>query len=135
MLRFCAVAALLTLQASSASISASNYLSHIRYLASDSLGGRGNGSEGLQRAGDYIASLLESGGLQPAGDDGAFFQAFDGEMTAEPPPGATLIIRAGAHVETFTVGEQYYPLSIIDRTSGEAAPAADRIPLVFAGYG
>jgi peptidase M28-like protein/PA domain-containing protein len=38
-------------------------------------------------------------------------------------------------VDTFTVGEQYYPLSIIDRTRGEAAPAADRIPAVFAGYG
>ena len=116
-------------------LSASAYLSHIRYLASDSLGGRGNGSEGLQRAGDYIASLLASGGLRPAGDDATFFQSFDGEMTVEPPPGATLMIRAGAHLETFIVGEQYYPLSIIDRTRGEAAPAADRIPVVFAGYG
>lgn len=136
MWRFCAAVALLTAsQASSPSISASNYLSHIRYLASDSLGGRGNGSEGLQRAGDYIVSLLESGGLQPAGDGGTFFQSFDGDMNVEPPPGATLIIRAGAHVETFTIGDQYYPLSTIDRTRGEAAPAADRIPVVFAGYG
>ena len=151
MLRFCAAAALLTtlsfslpaLPALSALpalpappvISAANYLSHIRYLASDSLGGRGNGSEGLQRAGDYIASLLDSGGLQPAGDNSTFFQSFDGEMTVEPPPSATLIIRAGAHAETFTAGEQYYPLSIIDRTHGEAAPVAERIPMVFAGYG
>ncbi len=99
------------------------------------MGGRGNGSEGLQRAGDYIASLLDSGGLQPAGDNGTFFQSFDGEMTVEPPPAATLIIRAGERAETFTVGNQYYPLSIIDRTHGEAAPVADGIPLVFAGYG
>ena len=78
MWRFCPVAALLaTLSLSSASarqdavvISASNYLSDVRYLASDSLGGRGNGTDGLRRAGDYIASLLESGGLQPGGDAG-----------------------------------------------------------------
>ena len=112
MLRFCALAALLAAlfaqPAPSASarqdrdeqrrdlgLSASAYLSHIRYLASDSLGGRGNGTEGLQRAGDYIASYLDSGGLQPAGDAGTFFQSFDGEMTIEPPPSATLIIRAG----------------------------------------
>ncbi|MDO8680760.1 MAG: hypothetical protein Q7R30_19760 [Acidobacteriota bacterium] len=66
MLRFCVAATLLTTlslsQSAPPTISAANYLSHIRYLASDSLGGRGNGTEGLQRAGDYIASLLESGG-------------------------------------------------------------------------
>ena len=141
MLRFCAAAALLTslfLASASArqdTISAANYLSHIKYLASDSLGGRGNGSDGLQRAGDYIASLLDSGGLRPAGDNGTFFQSFDGEVTVEPLPGATLIIRAGAHAETFAVGDQYYPLSIIDRTHGEAAPVANGIPVVFAGYG
>ena len=122
MLRYCAAAAFLTtLSLASASarqdvISPANYLSHIRYLASDSLGGRGNGTEGLQRAGDYIASLLDGGGLKPAGDNGTFFQSFDGEMTVEPPPAATLVIRAGAQAETFTVGDQYYPLSIINHT-------------------
>ena len=142
MLRVCAAAALLTtLSFSSASarqdaaISASNYLSHVRYLASDSLGGRGNGTDGVRRAGDYIASLLESGGLQQAGDDGTFFQSFQGEMTVEPPPTATLVIRTAAHAETFAVGEQYYPLSIIDRTRGEGAPVAERVAVVFAGYG
>ena len=141
MLRFCAAAALLTslsvafASARQDAISTADYLSHIRYLASDSLGGRGNGSEGLQRAGDYIASHLDSAGLQPAGDNGTFFQSFDGEMTVQPLPAATLTIRAGERAETFTVGNQYYPLSIIDRTHGEAAPVADGIPLMFAGYG
>lgn len=145
MVRVCAAAALLlcftsALPAQPASpappaISAANFLAHIRYLASDSLGGRGNGSEGLQRAADYIASFLQSSGLQPAGDDGTFFQSFEAEMTVEPPPGATLTIRIGAQVETFTVGDQFYPLSIVDRTHGEAAPVIDRVPLVFAGYG
>jgi hypothetical protein len=136
MLRFCALAALLVaLAAPHPSTDAPNFLAHVRYLASDSLGGRGNGSEGLQRAGDYIASFLESGGVQPAGDAGTFFQSFDGEIRVEPPSNATLVIRAGARAETFTVGDQYYPLSIIDRTRGESAPTADRIPVVFAGYG
>ena len=144
MLRVCAAVTLLAGLAFSpaqparpapSDISSSNYLAHVRFLASDSLGGRGNGSDGLHRAGDYIASLLRSGGLQPGGDNGTFFQSFDGDMTVEPPATASLMIRSGVHSETFTIGEQYYPLSVIDRTHGEPPPTVDGIPIVFAGYG
>jgi len=47
---------------------------HVKYLASDELEGRGMGQKGSDLAADYIAKQLESYGLQPAGDDGTFFQ-------------------------------------------------------------
>ncbi len=43
-------------------------LKDIAYLASDELAGRGLGSEGLDRAADYIAEQFSDAGLQPCGD-------------------------------------------------------------------
>ncbi|MCP4254243.1 MAG: M20/M25/M40 family metallo-hydrolase, partial [Candidatus Scalindua sp.] len=43
-------------------------LKDIEYLASDELVGRGLGSEGLDRAADYIAKQLSDAGIQPCGD-------------------------------------------------------------------
>jgi len=43
-------------------------LKDIAYLASDELAGRGLGSEGLDRAADYIAKQLSDAGIQPCGD-------------------------------------------------------------------
>ncbi|MCA9254986.1 MAG: hypothetical protein KDA33_05085, partial [Phycisphaerales bacterium] len=54
--------------------SAEQYVGWIDYLASDELEGRGTGQEGIDRAGDFIASVWESFGVEPAGDEGSFFQ-------------------------------------------------------------
>ena len=51
-------------------------LAHIRFLSSDEMKGRGNGSPELERAGEYIAAAFEDAGLRPAGDNGSWFQAF-----------------------------------------------------------
>ena len=47
---------------------------HIRFLSSDLLEGRGPGTRGDALATGYIASQFEAMGLQPAGDDGTYFQ-------------------------------------------------------------
>src|SRR3954470_22526002 len=47
---------------------------HDRFLASDLLEGRGPGTRGDLLARQYIAAQFESYGLQPAGDNGTFFQ-------------------------------------------------------------
>ncbi|MCU0228719.1 MAG: M28 family peptidase [Bryobacterales bacterium] len=49
---------------------------HTRFLASDALEGRGVGVRGGDLATDYIATQLELMGLQPAGDNGTYFQNF-----------------------------------------------------------
>ena len=51
-------------------------LGHIKFLAADDLKGRGNGTEGLERAGDYIAEQFKATGLQP-GVNGGWFQPFE----------------------------------------------------------
>ncbi len=48
---------------------------HVQYLASDVLEGRRAGSEGEQKAVDYIIAQYESAGIQPMGTQG-FIQAF-----------------------------------------------------------
>ncbi len=52
------------------------FQAHIEYLASDQLEGRGVGSQGIELAADYIADQFAFAGLEPAGDDGTFFQTF-----------------------------------------------------------
>src|SRR5712691_10034352 len=47
---------------------------HDKFLASDLLEGRGPGTRGDELARNYIAAQFESYGLEPAGDNGTFFQ-------------------------------------------------------------
>ena len=66
---------------------------HVAYLASDDLGGRDSGEPGLEVAAEYIARFYEKYGLEPAGDNGSFFQYFT------IPQGACFVQNAGAVVE------------------------------------
>lgn len=56
--------------------SASEYQAWISRLASDELEGRGTGQEGIDGAQDFIAATFENYGVEPAGDDGTYFQNF-----------------------------------------------------------
>jgi hypothetical protein len=47
---------------------------HVRFLASDELGGRAPLTPGHDRAARYLARALAEAGLEPAGADGTFFQ-------------------------------------------------------------
>ena len=54
-----------------------SYLQHVKYLASDELKGRGNGTPELERAAEYIAQQFQTAGLQPAETTAPFFKAFN----------------------------------------------------------
>jgi hypothetical protein len=47
---------------------------HVRFLASDELGGRAPLTAGMERAARYLARALAASGVEPAGEDGTFFQ-------------------------------------------------------------
>ena len=47
---------------------------HVKFLASDELQGRETGSAGSRAASEYLAKAFKEAGLEPAGDDGTFFQ-------------------------------------------------------------
>ncbi len=69
---------------------ANRLMGHVRYLASDELQGRGVGTAGLDKAGDYIADAFEKAGLEPAGDQHAWFHAW---KQPNGPEGKTATLR------------------------------------------
>src|SRR5947209_19668336 len=46
----------------------------VKYLADDALEGRGTGQKGGDKAADWLGTQFKAYGLQPAGDNGTFFQ-------------------------------------------------------------
>jgi len=46
----------------------------VKYLSSDALEGRGTGTRGGDLAADYIAKQFKDAGVEPAGDNGGYFQ-------------------------------------------------------------
>ncbi|HEY9463182.1 MAG TPA: M20/M25/M40 family metallo-hydrolase [Vicinamibacterales bacterium] len=108
-------------------------LGHIKFLAADDLKGRANGSEGLERAGDYIAEQFKSAGLQP-GNNGSWFQPFELNAGLLIGPTNSLSFQSRGKTVTLTLGTSYYPLAA---AGSDKVPSVklDNLPLVFAGYG
>lgn len=107
------------------------YLTHVRTLASDELGGRGNGTPGLARAAEYIASEFKKARLEPGGDTATYLQAFDAAGRYDDAA-STLLFRSTGVETPFRVGIHYYPLSA---PSPLQPPTRPTVELVFAGYG
>ena len=102
---------------------------HIRFLADDLLQGRASGERGFDIAAAYVASQLQGMGLEPAGDQGSWFQQ--------------ITFRAGrtraARLEVGTPGGDAAPLAF-EREFIARAPLAGGVaevtaPLVYLGYG
>lgn len=116
----------------SAEVTALDLGSHVGFLASDEMEGRMTGTPQIARAADYIAENFRHAGLEPAGDDGTYFQEF--EFTA----GVDVVAEesglrlnwAGDEVESisFEVQKDFRPLSFSSNGSFEGE-------VVFAGYG
>ena len=52
------------------------FLEPIKYLASDKLKGRGDGTKELDEAAQYLAKHFKKFGLKPVGDNGTYLQRF-----------------------------------------------------------
>jgi hypothetical protein len=107
-------------------------LEHIKFLSSDELRGRANGSAGLERAGDYIAASFKAAGLEPAGQNGDWFQPF--ELVAGVTTGDenSLVVSSGRRSVRLALGESYFPIAATPSTS---VTTLKDVPVVFAGYG
>src|SRR5207245_4805220 len=68
------ISALSLLWAQQPDISAQRIRAHVKFLSSDLLEGRGPGTRGGELATDYIATQFALAGLEPAGDNGRYFQ-------------------------------------------------------------
>lgn len=69
--------------------------SHVSFLADDKLEGRRAGSNGEKLAMEYIAGQFQKAGLQPKGDNGGWYQAFDINDGKEISKESYLLINGG----------------------------------------
>jgi hypothetical protein len=131
-----AVAALFATQVLAApDIQADRLLEHIKFLSSDDMKGRDTGSEGLQRAAEYIAAEFRAAGLQP-GWKGDWIQPFEVNVGLAIGSGNTLSIRDGSLDVPLAIGSSYYPLAALPNTDPAVSSVELRdVPIVFAGYG
>jgi Zn-dependent M28 family amino/carboxypeptidase len=114
-----------------ASIDAEKIRAHVRFLADDLLEGRGPGLRGSELAAKYIATQFALDGLQPAGDNGTFFQniGFFG-MTVKRDSSSMAIVPGSGAAIPLTFGPDYVV------NNPRHTPVVDiDAPIVFVGYG
>ena len=110
--------------------SAANIERHITFLADDALKGREAGTEGFQQAADYVAAELEKLGLEPAGDDGSWFQQVPLRTTTRDMDGAFMSLTKAGEAQELTHLDDYI---IGFPSNGEADEISAE--MVFVGYG
>lgn len=57
--------------------SSDRMMEYVEFLASDELKGRGLGTQGIDKAADFIGEQFKKAGLQPGADDGTYFQTWN----------------------------------------------------------
>jgi Zn-dependent M28 family amino/carboxypeptidase len=103
---------------------------HVKYLASDELEGRGTGQKGGDLAAEYIAEQFKSYGLQPAGENGTYFQRVP--MVGVKTLSATrfaLVPDSGAPIELKAFDDY------VTTNEQQTETVNINAPIVFVGYG
>ncbi len=101
----------------------------VRQLSSDEFLGRGPGEPGEEKTIAYLAQQFEAAGLEPAGENGGWYQEVP-LVRLDRAPGATIELKVGEKTIPLALG-QNATLSL--RNEGETK--VTDAPLVFAGYG
>lgn len=113
------------------SITAREISAHIEFLASDLLEGRGNGDRGLEIAAEYIAAQFEDAGVEPAGDNGTYFQEFGLVHKKLSEPNILQLKtreRTSTRSTAFEFGQDFIPFGF---TANKKVVAS----IIFVGYG
>ena len=98
-------------------------------LSDDSFEGRDTGSPGHARAAAYVADRFRRAGLQPAGDNGTWFQTLNLHEVAVRSEGTEIaVVRADGSTRTLRF------LHEVTVTPSAGLPATLDAPLVFRGY-
>ena len=106
---------------------------HVEFLADDALEGRMTGSKGSKRAADYIVEQFSEFNLQPAGEEGGYFQTFEFNAGRKIIPNEnrfylTRKIEGAEEQLEFMVEQDFLPLSFSSNGVVEGE-------VVFVGYG
>lgn len=105
---------------------------HVRFLSSDLLEGRGPGTRGDRLTQEYLAAQFAAAGLEPAGDDGTYFQKVSllGLKTLPAQTSVSFVKEGGP-----TIG----PLVHLDEFVGTDQTQSGKVSLdseiVFVGHG
>ena len=102
----------------------------VNYLADDKLEGRETGTRGYDLAAEYAAKRMREIGLQPAGDDGTYFQAVSLLKATREAEGAALTVKRNGREIALRFRDQFLPTLNFD-----AAEHALEAPAVFVGQG
>ncbi|HEY3704697.1 MAG TPA: M28 family peptidase [Terracidiphilus sp.] len=118
-------------RAASQSIDPEKIRAHVRFLSLDLLEGRGPGTRGDQLAAEYIATQFALDGLQPAGDNGTYFQKVPlfAVHTVEDKTNFSFVPATGQPIDLA------YGTDIVSKDQTGKAAAEIDAPIVFAGYG
>lgn len=100
----------------------------VRALADDAMAGRETGTQGFDRAADYVAKRFAESGLQPAGDDGTWFQRVPLVRAVADPAAATLSISRNGRTIALRAQDQFLPMADFNATEGDVTA-----PAVFVG--
>ena len=112
-----------------AAINGNNIRSHVKFLSSDLLEGRGTGQRGGDVAAQYIATQFELYGLKPSGDTESFIQKVPMVgVTTDPSSSVTL-----AWNDKPNALRLYDDIVAMDET--QSATNDLDAPIVFVGYG
>lgn len=113
-----------------APIAAERIRAHVKFLASDLLEGRGMGQRGSDIAAEYIATQFALDGLNPAGDNGSYFQEVPMvSITTLPDTTFSLVPKAGDPLQLKNLDD----FVIHNETQTDVADID--APIVFVGYG
>ena len=117
----------LPLPSTKAAIDAGDLRRHVEVLASEEMEGRLTGTAGERLASAYVAAAFEAMGLEPAGDDGSYFQPFD--FTAAIKAGSDNRLTVEGIEAAPQMDRDWRPLGL--SATGATGPAE----VAFAGYG
>lgn len=114
--------------AARAGASAAELLDIVKTLAAPEMEGRATGSPGMERAARFIAGEFARAGLEPRGDAGSYFQAFDVVTGIRLGDGNRLRLIGRDASQEYAVEQDFMPFSFSDSGTGQGE-------VLFAGYG
>ena len=127
-----AAAAPAAVRAAMEAISTDALRAHVKFLSSDLLEGRGPGTRGDAIAAQYLASQLERSGVEPAGDNGTFFQKVSLiGLSMDPEKSALSFRRDGAPA----IGPLEYLNQFVGMDESQNATGTLDSEVVFVGHG
>ena len=103
---------------------------HVGFLADDLLEGRGTGARGHEIAARYVAAQLTALGLQPAGDNGGWYETVTLQERSLGPKGASLTVTGPAGAQSWANATE-----VIVAPSAREAELDLEAPVVFVGFG